>query len=50
MLLAEPVLINKTKGILRHRHAERNYFGAHCTRSYLGNMAKYGSASLSTRA
>ena len=48
----EPALIHKTNRVLRHRHVPWNYLGGNCTwnRSYLGNIAKYGSASLRTRA
>src|SRR6266404_3516034 len=61
----ESALVNKTNGILRHRHVLGNYFGSNCEApgaaprgtqprphadASLGNIAKYGSASLRTRA
>jgi len=26
----KPALVNKTKGVLRHLHVGKNYFGDHC--------------------
>src|ERR1700712_2527942 len=54
--VASPPLLNKTSGVLRHRHGRAIYFtpeavpGSGIARRYLGNIAKYGSASFSTRA